>query len=216
MLTFLQILIVLFIIALIAIVLGFFIGKIACTRQEGYHYEQKGKLCEEKFLAKLGEEELEAKEKTITQEKTQEEISQEKLLQEESKESLQTFNESKSEKKEENKSQEEKDTIEQNLPQEILSKEKTGLIEGKEPDNLTLIKGIGMVIAKQLNDLGVYYFEQIAIWEEEDIAKVDQYLAFKGRIKREKWVEQAKDLVKGIESEFAKRVKEGKVPSSKA
>lgn len=63
-----------------------------------------------------------------------------------------------------------------------------------EPDNLQNIKGVGAVIEKKLNEMGITRFQQIAEWTEEDIAKVDSVLNFRGRIGREKWVEQAKKL----------------------
>ncbi len=64
------------------------------------------------------------------------------------------------------------------------------------PDNLQQIKGIGAVLEKKLNAMGIERFEQIANWTEDDIAEVDEQLNFRGRIQREKWVEQAQDLAK--------------------
>ncbi|PLW77468.1 NADH-quinone oxidoreductase subunit NuoE [Cohaesibacter celericrescens] len=64
-------------------------------------------------------------------------------------------------------------------------------IDGKA-DNLKEISGIGPVIERKLNAMGVYHFSQIASWDAENCAYVDGQLAFKGRIGRENWVEQAK------------------------
>jgi len=64
-----------------------------------------------------------------------------------------------------------------------------------EPDNLQDIKGIGAVLEKQLKALGITRFEQIASWTEEDVARVNETLKFRGRIQRERWVEQARDFV---------------------
>jgi len=64
------------------------------------------------------------------------------------------------------------------------------------PDNLQEIKGIGGVLEKKLNAMGIERFEQIANWSEKDIAQVDEQLNFRGRIQREKWVEQAQQLAK--------------------
>ncbi|WP_051929145.1 hypothetical protein [Thermopetrobacter sp. TC1] len=86
---------------------------------------------------------------------------------------------------------------------------------GGKPDNLTEISGIGKKIEKILHDLGIYHFRQIASWTEKEIAEVDARLKFKGRIQRERWVEQAKVLAEGGETEFAKRVKSGEVPTSR-
>jgi len=84
-----------------------------------------------------------------------------------------------------------------------------------EKDNLTRIKGIGLKIDQTLNDIGIYHFDQIANWNDEEIAWVDTNIAFPGRVKRENWVEQAKLLASGEETEFSKRVDDGKVPNSK-
>ncbi|MEX1250001.1 MAG: hypothetical protein WEA77_02250 [Hyphomonas sp.] len=63
------------------------------------------------------------------------------------------------------------------------------------PDDLTLIGGIGPKIQDVLNSLGIFHFDQIAEWTSENIAWVDEYLSFSGRITREGWVEQAAVLV---------------------
>ncbi len=67
-------------------------------------------------------------------------------------------------------------------------------VEGK-PDDLTLIGGIGPKIQDVLNSLGIWHFDQIAEWKPENVAWVDEYLSFSGRIVREGWVEQAAVLV---------------------
>lgn len=67
-------------------------------------------------------------------------------------------------------------------------------VEGT-PDDLTLIGGIGPKIQDVLNSLGIWHFDQIAAWTPENIAWVDEYLSFAGRVTREGWVEQAAVLV---------------------
>ena len=67
---------------------------------------------------------------------------------------------------------------------------------GRAPDNLTLIKGIGPVNARKLNEHGIFNFEQIAAWKASDIRAAEVYLEFDGRIAREDWVGQAKLLLK--------------------
>ncbi len=86
---------------------------------------------------------------------------------------------------------------------------------GGEKDNLTRIKGVGVKIEEALNNIGIYHFDQIAGWDAENIAWADSTLGFPGRAKREKWVSQSKALAAGEETEFSKRVDEGKVSSSK-
>lgn len=63
------------------------------------------------------------------------------------------------------------------------------------PDDLKLIKGVGPVLEELLHDIGVTRFDQIAQWKGDDIAEVDKYLkTFKGRIERDDWIAQARDL----------------------
>ena len=51
-----------------------------------------------------------------------------------------------------------------------------------------------MLVGK-LADAGITTFKQIAEFTAEDIAEVDEKLSFKGRIERENWIEQAKELM---------------------
>ena len=65
-----------------------------------------------------------------------------------------------------------------------------------EADDLTAWKGIGPKLSAVLNDLGVWHYSQIASWTPENIAWLDEKLAFKGRIYREAWVDQAQSILK--------------------
>ncbi|GAA6139208.1 hypothetical protein NBRC116583_29550 [Arenicella sp. 4NH20-0111] len=78
-------------------------------------------------------------------------------------------------------------------------------------DDIKRIKGIGAVIEKTLNELGIYQFSQIAEWTEDNISWVENSLAFPGRIARENWIEQARTLADGGTTDFAKRVDKGDV-----
>ncbi len=60
-----------------------------------------------------------------------------------------------------------------------------------DADDLTRIKGVGPKLSKTLNDLGIYHFRQIASWQDPEAKWVDDFLAFKGRVAREQWIEQA-------------------------
>ena len=84
----------------------------------------------------------------------------------------------------------------------------------KEPpaqvDDLKLIAGVGPKLEKLLHELGVYTFRQIASWGPAEIKWVDDHLKFKGRIVRDKWVEQADALAAGGEEEYIRRF--GKKP----
>ncbi len=63
------------------------------------------------------------------------------------------------------------------------------------PDDLKKIKGVGPKLEKELNEAGVYHYSQIANWTEKEVAWADDNLvSFKGRISRDNWVNQAKEL----------------------
>ena len=64
-------------------------------------------------------------------------------------------------------------------------------------DDLKQLSGVGPALEKKLHDAGVTTFAQIAAWTEEDVAAMDEKLSFKGRIEREGWIAQAKELAKG-------------------
>ncbi|HTN95709.1 MAG TPA: ATP-binding cassette domain-containing protein [Nordella sp.] len=66
--------------------------------------------------------------------------------------------------------------------------------KGGTPDKLTLIKGIGPVNERKLNEHGIFHFAQIAAWTEADVKAAEAYLEFDGRIAREDWIGQAKAL----------------------
>ena len=79
-------------------------------------------------------------------------------------------------------------------------------------DDLKMIKGVGPKLEKLLNNLGFYHFDQIAKWTADEVAWVDENLeGFKGRVSRDKWVEQARVLAEGGTTEFSKKVKKGDV-----
>lgn len=67
----------------------------------------------------------------------------------------------------------------------------------KSVDDLKRIGGVGPKLEKVLNGLGVWTYAQIAAWSPEEIAWVDDYLAFKGRIERDGWLGQAARLAAG-------------------
>ncbi|WP_339765447.1 hypothetical protein [uncultured Hoeflea sp.] len=65
------------------------------------------------------------------------------------------------------------------------------------PDDLKLISGVGPKLEQVLNGLGVWTFAQIAGWQPEEAAWVDDYLQFGGRVERDSWISQAGKLAKG-------------------
>ena len=77
-----------------------------------------------------------------------------------------------------------------------------------QADDLKLIKGVGPKLEKLLNKLGFFHFDQVAAWTADEISWVDQNLeGFKGRVSRDNWVDQAKALAGGGETEFSQRAK---------
>jgi predicted flap endonuclease-1-like 5' DNA nuclease len=85
---------------------------------------------------------------------------------------------------------------------------------GAGADDLKLIKGIGNQNEARLHALGVWHFDQISGWSVENVKWVGSYLAFPGRIDREQWIAQARDLAAGRKGEFARRAEAGLVKSS--
>ena len=67
----------------------------------------------------------------------------------------------------------------------------------RELDDLKRIKGIGLVIEKKLQEMGITRYEQIARLTPDDVARISAQLEFQGRIERENWIEQARILAKG-------------------
>lgn len=83
---------------------------------------------------------------------------------------------------------------------------------GGKADDLKQIKGVGPKMEKLCNSLGFYHFDQIASWSRDEVAWVDANLeGFKGRVTRDTWVEQARVLASGGETEFSKKVEDGGV-----
>ena len=70
------------------------------------------------------------------------------------------------------------------------------LLDGRgAPDDLRLIVGVGPVLERMLQQLGVGTYRQIARWSERDIDEFDAKLPeFHGRIRRDDWVTQARLL----------------------
>ncbi|UVK42341.1 50S ribosomal protein L21 [Mesorhizobium sp. AR07] len=62
-----------------------------------------------------------------------------------------------------------------------------------EPDDLTVIKGIGPVAAKDLAEQGIITFAQLAKLTDKDVAKIDEHMPFSADQIKD-WREQAKEL----------------------
>jgi small subunit ribosomal protein S2 len=63
-----------------------------------------------------------------------------------------------------------------------------------DADDLKELTGVGPVLEKTLNEFGIYHYRQIAGLKKAEIAEIDEALNFKGRIERDDWIKQAKEL----------------------
>ena len=66
--------------------------------------------------------------------------------------------------------------------------------ETVEPDDLKAIKGIGPKLEALLHEIGVRTYEQITSFPPAYISELDDFLSFSGRIERDDWVGQAREL----------------------
>jgi large subunit ribosomal protein L19 len=64
-------------------------------------------------------------------------------------------------------------------------------------DDVSLISDVGDVLAEKLAGEGVTSLTQIAKWKKDDIADYDSKLSLGGRIERDEWIVQAKELLEG-------------------
>jgi len=86
-----------------------------------------------------------------------------------------------------------------------------GIAKKEEADDLTIISGIGGWIQEKLNALDIYTFQQISNFTKEDIVAVtDAIEFFPGRIERDEWILQARELIRiaGKKSDLLKRIRD--------
>ncbi|HEX8525585.1 MAG TPA: hypothetical protein VF689_01250, partial [Allosphingosinicella sp.] len=73
-------------------------------------------------------------------------------------------------------------------------------------DDLQLLKGVGPKLVTRLNELGITRFSQLAGLNDTEVKLCDDRLgAFKGRIARDRLVEQAAYLARGDRDGFEAR-----------
>ena len=72
---------------------------------------------------------------------------------------------------------------------------------GGQPDDLKKISGVGPKLEGLLHENGVFHFDQVAAWNADEIAYMDDQLSFKGRIERDNWLEQAATLAAEVKEE---------------
>jgi predicted flap endonuclease-1-like 5' DNA nuclease len=76
-----------------------------------------------------------------------------------------------------------------------LNFENFGYGSKESKDDLTEINGIGPYIEQRLNEIGIYNYDQISRFKEEDIRILTELIDFfPGRIERDNWIAQAASL----------------------
>lgn len=91
--------------------------------------------------------------------------------------------------------------------------DRIGKARKEEAEDLTIISGIGGWIKEKLSALDIHTFRQISNFTEEDVHIVTEVIEyFPGRIERDEWILQARELVRiaGKKSELLKRIRERK------
>ncbi len=75
--------------------------------------------------------------------------------------------------------------------------EKPELVEAArdgQADDLKQISGIGPKLEQKLNSIGIWHYDQVASWNQANVDWVNAAISFRGRIEREGWVSQARQL----------------------
>jgi predicted flap endonuclease-1-like 5' DNA nuclease len=92
----------------------------------------------------------------------------------------------------------------------ILDYNSFGTATEAEKDDLKMISGIGPFIEERLHALDIFTFRQISKFTARDIDTINDAIEyFSGRIERDEWVAQAKELVHSEEKrmEFLERIR---------
>jgi len=79
-------------------------------------------------------------------------------------------------------------------PEEGVKRETRDTAVAAGEDDLTQIKGLGPKAAEKLREAGVHTIGEIACWSDEDIDRYDKMIAGRGRIRRDDWVGQAREM----------------------
>ena len=63
------------------------------------------------------------------------------------------------------------------------------------PDDLTKLTGVGPQLANKLNDAGIFHYWQLGAMQPDDVTKLDTDLKLNGRITRDDWIGQARNMI---------------------
>lgn len=73
-------------------------------------------------------------------------------------------------------------------------------------DDLKRINGLGPLDESTLNNLGIFHYDQIETWDEREVLWLENHAFARGRIGREDWQAQARDLTaRGLHAARANR-----------
>jgi predicted flap endonuclease-1-like 5' DNA nuclease len=95
----------------------------------------------------------------------------------------------------------------------LLDYNSFGIAKEAEKDDLKMISGIGPFIEERLHALDIYTFRQISKFTARDIETINDAIEyFSGRIERDEWVSQARELVqiKDKRTDLLARIRERK------
>ncbi|TGY89915.1 hypothetical protein E5163_01895 [Marinicauda algicola] len=82
-------------------------------------------------------------------------------------------------------------------PEEGVRRETRDKALAGSAEELTAIRGLGPKAAEKLREAGVTTVAEIARWNEEEIDRYDALIGGRGRIRRDNWVGQAREIAKG-------------------
>ncbi|ULO23589.1 hypothetical protein [Methylocystis sp. SB2] len=68
-------------------------------------------------------------------------------------------------------------------------------------DDLAKIKGVGPKSVEKLHALGVFHYDQIAGWSDDNVKWIEASIGAAGRVKRNGWIEQAQALSGGARAD---------------
>ncbi|MFQ0814855.1 50S ribosomal protein L21 [Brucella anthropi] len=92
------------------------------------------------------------------------------------------------------------------------------LLEGprlEKPDDLTAIQGIGGAVQGLLNGLGIFHYDQIAHWNDDESRWVERNIGFPRRVEREDWIGQAAKLASAASKASARPKKAATKPKTR-
>ena len=78
-------------------------------------------------------------------------------------------------------------------------------------DDLIKIKGINSKIETDLNNLGIYHFDQISKWSNKNCEWIEEFLLLPGIARNNQWIDQAKILTLGKDTPYSLQVENGEV-----